>query len=501
MFLIPLGVEGRSVYRIPFTTICLMVANVLVFAVAAPFERAQLTEVDLLASMIEETLATRPYLAVPERFGVFVDTESAARLEEARSRALRSVKSSSPEAVAREQADIDALVADFVARMEALPSRRFGYVPASGSLLDILTAMFMHAGWLHLAGNMLFLYVIGPYVEDVYGPMLFLACYMLSGIAAGLGHAMADPRSVVPVVGASGAIAGLMGISLVRLLRERIRLLFLPIIVLPMVRIHLVVPAFVVLPAWLVQQLVEARFSAVERGGVAWWAHVAGFVSGAGLAIVIKLLSLEERSERQGLRRGTDGLMKRASRAREQGDLDTAKDFLRRLLSSRPNDAAAWREAAELAFATGDAAEVGRATMRVLELQRPNDDPGDVLDLLDDPRWSELPARPPRVSLAIASFFEKRGEAERALEHYNDVIQAAGNDAIALRALLRKGELLILVRQSHAARECLAVAMSHPACRGAFADAVHRALAQLQVEASGDRHARSRPRIQGAGPS
>jgi tetratricopeptide (TPR) repeat protein len=228
------------------------------------------------------------------------------------------------------------------------------------------------------------------------------------------------------------------------------------------------------------QQLIEARFAAPGGGGVAWWAHITGFLFGAALATAVKLLRLEERREARALRGGTDRLIESAQRARAQGDLEAAREFLRRLLAARPNDVTAWREAVELGFASGDMAEITRAATRLLELQAPDADPAAVLELLEDTRWSELPARSSRLSMAIARFFEKRGEKERALEHYEDVIQAAGQDVMGLRALIRKGELLIQAGRRHAARESLMLARSHPACHGVSAESVDRTLGELE---------------------
>src|SRR5262249_10589269 len=154
-------------------------------------------------------------------------------------------------------------------------------VPARPSLLTLLTAMFMHAGWLHLLGNMLFLYVSGPYLEEAYGKAVFTVGYLLSGAAATAGHALADPQGTVPLVGASGAIAAVMGMMLVRLAASKIRFLFLPIVFLPQLRIHLSLPALLVLPLWALEQLAYAARTPSGGGGVAWWAHVAGFVFGA----------------------------------------------------------------------------------------------------------------------------------------------------------------------------------------------------------------------------
>lgn len=147
----------------------------------------------------------------------------------------------------------------------------------------ILTSMFLHGGWMHLAGNMLFLYIYGDNMEDEMGHVPFLGFYALAGVAAALIHIISAPGSPVPTVGASGAIAGVMGGYLLLFPKARVDILLFIIVY---VRIF-PIPAWIVLGLWLVMQGVGSIGADPNGGGVAYWAHIGGFV--AGLAMTVPL--------------------------------------------------------------------------------------------------------------------------------------------------------------------------------------------------------------------
>jgi membrane associated rhomboid family serine protease len=151
--------------------------------------------------------------------------------------------------------------------------------------LSVLFSMFLHGGWLHILGNMLFLWVFGNNVEDRMGRLRFLAFYLFCGYVAALGFAYAYPTSTTTLVGASGAIAGVLGAYLVLFPRARVTSLVpIAIILLP-----LRLPAWLVLGGWFLLQYVYSSGTAVAAGaGVAYLAHVFGFVAGAAIALVAR---------------------------------------------------------------------------------------------------------------------------------------------------------------------------------------------------------------------
>lgn len=156
----------------------------------------------------------------------------------------------------------------------------WGLVPArftsGGGLETLFTSMFLHGGWLHLGGNMLFLWIYGDNLEEQMGHLGYLVFYLACGAAAGLAQALPDPGSPVPMVGASGAIAGVMGGYLLLFPKAKVDVLFIFII---FFRIF-AIPAWIVLGLWLGIQIFSGVSIPSDAGGVAYWAHVGGFVAG-----------------------------------------------------------------------------------------------------------------------------------------------------------------------------------------------------------------------------
>ncbi len=150
------------------------------------------------------------------------------------------------------------------------------YFTSGQQLLSLLSFMFLHGGFWHLLGNMWTLYIFGDNVEDRLGPMRYLLFYLLCGLASGLSHLLLNLQSNVPTIGASGAIAGVMGAYFILYPRSRI-LTLIPILFIPW---FIEIPAFFFLGLWLVLQFINATLSGGGAGGIAWWAHIGGFVFG-----------------------------------------------------------------------------------------------------------------------------------------------------------------------------------------------------------------------------
>ncbi len=172
----------------------------------------------------------------------------------------------------------------------------YGLVPDNLHLRSIITSMFLHGGWMHVLGNMWFLWVFGDNVEDVVGHGRFLLFYLLTGAAAAVAHILTNPGSDLPTVGASGAVAGVMGAYIVKFPHARIvTLVFLFFFV-----TTFEVPAALMLAYWFLIQVFSGLGSIARthasQGGVAWFAHVGGFLAGA---ILVKLMAGKPRYSRR----------------------------------------------------------------------------------------------------------------------------------------------------------------------------------------------------------
>lgn len=157
--------------------------------------------------------------------------------------------------------------------------------------VNLLTAMFLHGGFLHLAGNMLYLWIFGNNIEDRLGILRFIIFYLLCGVIATYAHALSDPSSMLPMIGASGAISGIIGAYLVLFPRAKIHTLIFFGFFIQVIK----VPAVIVIGFWIVLQFISGLLSKGlygDGGGVAWFAHIGGFLAGV---ILIKLFLITKR--------------------------------------------------------------------------------------------------------------------------------------------------------------------------------------------------------------
>jgi membrane associated rhomboid family serine protease len=163
---------------------------------------------------------------------------------------------------------------------------RFGVIPARFSYGDVVTSMFLHADFLHFLGNMVFLWIFGDNVEDRLGHVKYVLFYLGSGAIAAIAQVFADPSSFAPMIGASGAIAGVMGAYFViyphsRVLTAVFLVLFLDIIE---------IPAIFFLGIWFLLQLLSGAMTfGTQEGGVAFWAHAAGFLAGIAAGVSVRM--------------------------------------------------------------------------------------------------------------------------------------------------------------------------------------------------------------------
>lgn len=160
-----------------------------------------------------------------------------------------------------------------------------GYFSAAEQAFALLSFMFLHGGFWHLLGNMWSLYIFGDNVEDHLGPLRYTAFYLLCGLASGISHLLIHRYSNIPTIGASGAIAGVMGAYFILFPRSRV-LTLIPILFIPY---FIEIPAYFFLGAWFVLQFLNAAGSG-SAGGVAWWAHIGGFVFGMAVLKILDAL-------------------------------------------------------------------------------------------------------------------------------------------------------------------------------------------------------------------
>lgn len=297
MILLPYTHEQTTVRRLPWVTLGIMALCLVAFVLSGrwrmvPREDLRIQK-DFLAAI--EWYVQHPYLELdPEFEEVFLNDLGGARVEEMLGYFAELGRTAPlPSVVRAEQEQFDAMTSRALASLRNHPLRRWGLVPTEKKAVSWIGHMFLHAGWLHLLGNMLILFLAGPFIEDVWGRPLFAGFYLASGLLAASFHILSDPEASRPMIGASGAIAGVMGAFLIRYGTTKIKFFYLFLLI----RGTFWAPAWLMIPLWFASQLWMGLLTSELdiQLGVAYWAHIGGFAAGVGVAWFVAARRIEER--------------------------------------------------------------------------------------------------------------------------------------------------------------------------------------------------------------
>lgn len=323
MLILPYHVDA-TIRRFPLTTLVIVVLTIVAGVVQGMFTP------ELDGAVFQNLFfyhLERPYLDAPQ---VLFDNLSAAEAERLRvfEQQMRMVEGlPPPETQQAQQAEQDRLEQLVFTERARLPAWRFGF--HADNLWGMFTYVLLHAGFWHLLSNMALFYVMGMKLEDLWGARVLALLYVSGGAVAALGHGFVTDATI-PVIGASGAVAAVMGAFLLRLARVRLRFLFVTIF---NIRhpIPFMVPAFVFLPTWF---LIEVLTAATNSGGnVATWAHLFGFAYGGIFSVSVRALGLEKK------------LLLLEQQREETKNIDALERAQDHLSLKRPNQAIAevWR--------------------------------------------------------------------------------------------------------------------------------------------------------------
>lgn len=368
-----------------------------------------------------------------------------------------------PELLAEEQAEMDRLVAAADAAAREQPVYRLGWVASERNALGLFAHMFLHGGVLHLLGNLWFLWLCGCNLEDRWGRAVFPAFYLGAGLAAALLHAALVADGTVPMIGASGAIAGAMGGFLVIHARTRIRFFYLYWLALVPRWGTFWAPAWVMLPLWLA---VELFWALVGVGsGVAHWAHVGGFVFGLVGAAALRLTGLDGKLDsavESAVSMVQDPRLAAASGHIDAGRHGEALALLDALASEMPASIDVQLETLRAAGQIRDEDRSRRAYARLVPLYMKAGDAKVALRLFQEARQRGLDgAISPADRLRVAREFEALSDLTPAAETYAGLYAGGFRDALAVNGALSHGRLEALCgRWSEAARIFDAVAQA-----------------------------------------
>ncbi len=354
--ILPIGHQERSVRRLPWVTLSLIAACFVVFLFT---DTAALEDEPGASDYFEEAAdywRQRAYLEPHPKIREHVAYDV---MPNQRRQYLLTLPDLSPydpwEDGGREaqQAELDrltdlALGVTPVAPEAASAFERWGLVPASPRAHAFLSYMFLHADWLHLLGNLFMLFLAGPPIEDRYGRLVFAGFYVLAGVFAAVFYLGMVGQSPIPMVGASGAIAGVLGAFLVRLWSTKIRFAYFFLFGFKPYFGTFEAPAWAMLSLWFGNEVLQGWVwdSVGLAGGIAYWAHVGGFLFGVGAALGVRALKVEERwidpaVEARLTHFSANPVLEEAMAARERGELDEALALLEAEWQRAPEDAIA----------------------------------------------------------------------------------------------------------------------------------------------------------------
>jgi membrane associated rhomboid family serine protease len=363
MFLLPLGHQENTVRRLPWISLGILLTcvamQIYASAVEPSLQRA-------LVSLLEERFTLEQKLIAEHLARDPSDGKKAPDVEGLLQhlsqgidpRALRKVfASDEAEQIAKLKAGrltepgderftrYQAIEDDLKAVEAQMPAMRFGYKPAEGGLRSMLTSIFAHIGWLHLIGNMWFLYLVGCNLEDRWGGWQFSAFYLIAGCVAAGAFGVMHAGSMEPLIGASGAVAGAMGAFMVCYARTRVKMFYVYILFIKPRWGTFRVPTWFVLGLWMAQQLVMTVFEARAGSAVAYSAHAAGFAFGVIVALLLRATGVDEALDRASARAAEGPTWEahpsylRAMEACDRQDHETARTLLHDLLKESPEHA------------------------------------------------------------------------------------------------------------------------------------------------------------------
>lgn len=446
--LIPLRHENMEGRRWPVVTFALIAINVLVFLGTHWTMEAQSPERTEVRTHLILLAATHPELKIPDDVDQFI-TEVQKKIppelwkqiahpnrksEDAWDARIRTVTDRD-----ELQAEMDSLSERFAEQSKTSILDNYGFVPAHPRPLSFLTSMFLHTGWLHLIGNMWFLWLAGFVLEDKWGRLIYPAFYLLAGIAASLVHAIFSPGSLAPALGASGAVAALMGGFLVRFPKLKITMLWFMLIS----RVRFKAYAYWLLPVWLFMEVFYGTLFG-QSTGVAHWAHVGGFVFGALGALVIQRTGLEHKANaviEDKIGWTADPAIVQGTEFMEKGQFDEGIAVLKKHIATKPDAIDAHSLLRQLHWRKQDVPAHLESTIKLCQLHLKAQDADAALEDYQEYSNAGGDRMPAATWLELCRIFEGKQDYQRAVEEYEHLAKAFPTERPSLLALLSAGRL------------------------------------------------------------
>jgi membrane associated rhomboid family serine protease len=447
--LLPLRHENMEGRRWPVITIGLLALNVLIFFGTHWTIERQATEQVPVRTEVLLLAAAQPELAInDEEINGWVNSvrsNTRAWQQVEREARIRTASRSSLQPIGDAlggQEKMNSLVGQLHEQEVASIRHRYAFYPAHPSALSYLTASFLHSGFLHILGNMWFLWLAGFILEDTWGRVIYPIFYLVAGAAAWQVHAWTNSGSYVAAIGASGAVAGLMGAFLSRFPTMKIEMIW----IFGLFRSYrFKAAAYWLLPAWLLLEVLYGSLFGAATG-VAHWAHVGGFVFGAAAGYGIRLSGLETAAE-QGIQEKiawvSHPLLAAANEQLEEGKLDEAAANLKKLLLEQPASVDAYRMLQQIYWRKSDVVACRAALEKLVELAVKAKDTEESLRAVEDFKSSGGERLSAQVWLGFCRLIEDTSDLYRAASDYEALAAAYPNEKQGLLANMAAGRIYL----------------------------------------------------------
>ncbi|MDT8069712.1 MAG: rhomboid family intramembrane serine protease [Terriglobia bacterium] len=447
--LIPIKHENMSARRWPIVTFALIAINVVVFLFTyGPIER-QSKQFSQVRMRILTLAARHPDLDIPESVKPFVDHIREKYPDEfAKLKQPTLQVADDPDArlhqmheTAQSQEEMNSLAGEYETLNNNSILTKYGYVPAHPTAISYITANFLHGGWLHIIGNLWFLWLAGFVLEDTWGRWIYSAFYFIAGAVALQFFAWTNPGSTVPLVGASGAVAALMGAFLVRFPKMKIEMYWL----ITFKGVKFKAPAYTLLPLWL---LMEVFYGALFGSGstVAHWAHVGGFAFGAVAAMGLKFSGLEHLANQaieEQVGWTADPAITTATEQMEHNQFDEAVATLQGFLATQPNSVEAHALLQQIYWRRQELPQYHEVTAKLCALHLKAREYDLAWQNYEDFLNSGGQNMPVATWLDLGRAAEERQEYERALSEYETLIAAHPKERQSLMAQIAAGKVCV----------------------------------------------------------
>ena len=447
--LIPIRHENMTARRWPVITLALIALNTAAFIATNSVMERQAVAASAAKRALVTYAAQHPELKISGPAEQFVDSvrnQAPDFWKELQEQPSEPDHGGLLDSVNPQQIKMDKLARDYEQATRNSILDHYAFIPAHPSAISYLTANFLHGGWLHLIGNMWFLWLAGFVLEDAWGRTLYSLVYLLAGAAALQFYALLSPGSIVPTLGASGAVAALMGAFLVRFPKMKIRMMWL----FSFRAYRFNAPAYALLPVWLLMEVFSGALFG-SSSGVAHWAHVGGFVFGIAAALALKYTGLEQKANREieeEISWQADPQITHATELFEQQQWDAAADVLKTYLAAAPDSADGWNLLQQVYWRKNAIPEYHDALTRLCAVyvkQRNMDAAWATYEDFLQAGGKQMPAA---AWLELCRYAENGQDLERARGEYEKLAAACGAERQSVLAQIGAGRVCLKLQRA-----------------------------------------------------